>query len=155
MRTALAITAVALAFGARAAEPEVILHGPSKAVDEIVAAERFYSDHVGAAGIARGMSEYIDPKDGLAVTEAGDPARGPAVFAAFGGTAPQKLKMSWTPVEVFAAQAGDMGASRGRFRVTSDDAAARPVTGRYVAVWRKGVDGKWKAIMDIGNPDGG
>jgi ketosteroid isomerase-like protein len=150
MKTVLAIVALAIAGGAQA-EPAVILHGSKEAADEIVAAEHFYSARMGKVGIARGMSEYIDAKDGLAFTDAGDPARGPAVFAAFGGNAVSRQKLSWTPVEVFASKGGDMGASWGRFVVTDADPAKKPVTGRYVAVWREDAGGRWKAIMDIGN----
>jgi ketosteroid isomerase-like protein len=136
-------------------QPPIIAHGPKAAVDAVVKAEHYYSDRVGAVGVAKGMSEFIDPADGLAFTGAGDPARGSkAVFAAYGGDAPSPLKLSWVPAEVFAADGGDMAASWGRFTLVSTDPKVKTLTGRYVTVWRKGADGQWKAVMDIGNPDG-
>lgn len=154
MKTIMIIGAMALACAAGAAKAEVILHGPKAAVEEVVAAERFYSDRFGDVGIAKGMREFIDQKDGLAFTGAGDPARGAAVYAAFGGDAPSTLKLSWTPAEIFVSKDGDMAASWGRFLIVGGPPKSKPVSGRYVTVWRKGADGQWKAIMDIGNPEG-
>lgn len=58
-----------------------------------------------------------------------------------------------TAVEV--AKSGDMAYERGTFQLTVNDAAGRPATsvGKYVVVWRKQPDGKWKAYADIFNTD--
>ena len=130
-----------------------IVHGPKAATDAIVAAETAHSARFGVVGVAKGMREFIDPVDGLAFTGGGDPARGPAVYGAFGGDAPSTLKLSWVPAEVFASAGGDMAASWGRFTMIDTAGRMKPLTGRYVTVWRKAADGSWKAIMDIGNPD--
>jgi ketosteroid isomerase-like protein len=39
--------------------------------------------------------------------------------------------------------------------LTKNDAGGKPVTtkGKYVVVWKKQADGKWKVIEDIDNPD--
>jgi ketosteroid isomerase-like protein len=60
--------------------------------------------------------------------------------------------LSWFPAECFASKSGDMGASWGRYMRTGADPAKKPLTGRYVTVRRKNADGKWRAIMDIGQP---
>jgi ketosteroid isomerase-like protein len=44
------------------------------------------------------------------------------------------------------------GSALGRYTRTSADPAKKPVTGRYVTVWRKNADGKWRVVMDIGQP---
>ncbi len=151
MRTAFASLALVVATSAGAAP---IVHGPAAATDAVLAAEKAYSDHSAKVSVAESMRDFIDPVDGLAFA-GGDPARGSAAaYAAFGGPqAPATLHLTWVPAEVFAAASGDMAASWGRF--TMSDAAGRMpnLTGRYVTVWRKGSDGAWKAIMDIGNPD--
>jgi len=139
----------ALALTAGSAGAQVIVHGPKTATDAIVAAEKAYSARFSEVGVARGMREFLD-KDGLAF-EGGDPVRGPeAAFKSFGGDT-DKAKLSWTVAEVFASKGGDMGASWGRYVL--DTGQPKPATGRYVTVWRKTADGKWKAIMDIGTPD--
>jgi ketosteroid isomerase-like protein len=98
------------------------------------------------------MREFMDPIDGLSFA-GGEPARGAdAIYAAHGGARPGGT-LTWTPSEVFAAEAGDMGATWGHFRFTPPAPGATPVTGRYVTVWRKSPAGAWKALVDIGNPD--
>lgn len=147
-------TLVLLIAGSVHARAAVIAHGPQATIDAIISAERTYSARMGEVGIAKG-SEMLDPKDGLAFTGAGDPTSGPAIYAAYGRDAPSPLKLSWIPVEVFASTGGDMAASWGRFTIVAADSKVKPVTGRYVTVWRRSADGKWRAIMNIGNPDGG
>jgi ketosteroid isomerase-like protein len=94
----------------------------------------------------------MDGADGLSFS-GGEPARGSsAIFTAHGGDGPHGA-LTWTPSEVFVSSAGDMGATWGHFRFVPPVAQARAVTGEYVTVWRKGADGHWKGIMDIGTPD--
>jgi len=143
----LMLMAAAVLAGPAAAQ--VIVHGPEAATSSIIAAENAYSDRFGKVGMAQGMREFLDV-DGLSFG-GGEPLHGPeATFKALGGDS-NKAKLSWTPSEVFASKGGDMGASWGRYVL--DTGQPKPATGRYVTVWRKTADGKWKAIMDIGTPD--
>lgn len=155
MKNLILATLALVIAGSVHAQAAVIAHGPQATIDAIMTAERTYSARMGEVGIAKGMREMLDQKDGLAFTGAGDPSSGPAIYAAYGGDAPSSLKLSWIPVEVFASAGGDMAASWGRFTIVTADSKVKPVTGRYVTVWRRGADGKWRAIMNIGNPDGG
>ena len=52
---------------------------------------------------------------------------------------------------MFAATAGDMGVSRGRWSSIPKAAGGKPISGSYVTVWRKNAAGKWKGSIDIGN----
>ncbi len=44
-------------------------------------------------------------------------------------------------------------AGAGQFTLTDPSGEQGPVRGRYVTVWRKSKDGRWRALMDIGAPD--
>jgi ketosteroid isomerase-like protein len=146
------ILLAALATTAASAAP--ILHGPPAVTAAVLAAEKHYSDNFSRVTVAQGMRDFVDPVDGLAFA-GGDPVRGSAAaYAAFGGDqAPANLRLTWVPAEVFAASAGDMAASWGRFTMTDTSGRQPPFTGHYVTVWRKAADGQWKALMDIGEPD--
>jgi ketosteroid isomerase-like protein len=50
----------------------------------------------------------------------------------------------------------DLGWTAGTFQDSSKGFDGKTVAknGKYVCVWRKGADGKWKAIRDIWNYDG-
>jgi uncharacterized protein (TIGR02246 family) len=58
-----------------------------------------------------------------------------------------------TKVEV--ATARDLAYEEGTYLVTTNDSDGKPHVqkGKYVVVWKKPADGKWKAVADIFNTD--
>lgn len=68
---------------------------------------------------------------------------------------PADLVFSNAAAKIEASRAGDIAYETGTFEQSYKDAAGKPVkaTGKYVVVWRKYPDGKWKAIIDIFNTD--
>lgn len=135
---------------ARAADaPGVTTHGPKAAADEIIAAEHGYSALFSSKGMAAGFSDFLDPKDGMAFEGGPKPLHAETLAKVL---AADKGVLSWEPREVFASKGGDMGASWGRFQSATPEGKV-VATGTYVTVWRKGEDGKWRALMDIGAPD--
>jgi len=63
-------------------------------------------------------------------------------------------RLTWAPDQVEASASGDLGWSTGRFEMTlrGADGTPRTGTGWYVTIWRKGPDGRWRAVLDIGTP---
>lgn len=63
------------------------------------------------------------------------------------------LSMSLTTVSVHAARSGELAYETGSFTETANDKRGRPVTtkGKYLVVWKKQADGKWKAAVDFWN----
>lgn len=63
--------------------------------------------------------------------------------------------ISWKTTKVEVAQSGDIGYSSGTYEFTMNDATGKPVPdrGKYLEVWKKQADGKWKCVMDIWNSD--
>jgi ketosteroid isomerase-like protein len=63
--------------------------------------------------------------------------------------------MSWQPTKVEVARSGEIGYSIGTYQQTMHDKAGKPVTdrGKYVTIWKKQPDGKWKAVVDTFNSD--
>jgi len=63
--------------------------------------------------------------------------------------------LRWITSKVEVARSGDLAYDTGAYTLTKNDASGKPVTatGKYVVVWKKQVDGKWKVIQDIDNPD--
>ena len=62
---------------------------------------------------------------------------------------------SWQPTTVEVSTAGDLGYTIGTYEETRHDVQGNPVTdrGKYVGVWKKQPDGKWKVVVDIFNSD--
>jgi ketosteroid isomerase-like protein len=65
------------------------------------------------------------------------------------------LSLQWTPTKAEVGAAGDVGYTTGTYTATMSNAAGNPVkeTGKYVNVWKKQSDGKWKVVEDIFNTD--
>ena len=65
------------------------------------------------------------------------------------------LIISWKATKVEVAKSGDIGFVSGTYELTINDASGKPVNdrGKYVEVWEKQADGKWKCGADIWNSD--
>jgi hypothetical protein len=63
--------------------------------------------------------------------------------------------VGWQPTTVEVSTAGDLGYTVGTYESTLQDEHGNPVTdrGKYVTVWKKQPDGKWKVVADIFNSD--
>jgi uncharacterized protein (TIGR02246 family) len=63
--------------------------------------------------------------------------------------------LRWASSKVEVARSGDLAYDTGAYTLTRNDASGNQVTtkGKYVVVWKKQADGKWKVIEDIDNPD--
>jgi ketosteroid isomerase-like protein len=64
------------------------------------------------------------------------------------------FRVSWTPETAVVAASGDLGYTFGTNAFTAPDSTGQLVTstGRYLTVWRKGTDGRWRCAVDFGNP---
>jgi len=64
------------------------------------------------------------------------------------------LSLRWSPTDVEVASSGDLGVSRGDYRLTriAEDGSISVGVGTFVTVWKRSEDGKWRAILDIGTP---
>jgi ketosteroid isomerase-like protein len=61
----------------------------------------------------------------------------------------------WKTTKVEVAASGDLACLSGTYELTMNDPAGKPINdqGKYVAVWEKQPDGKWKCGTDIWNSD--
>ena len=67
------------------------------------------------------------------------------------------FSLEWEPVQAHVSAGLDLGYTIGRWRSTRTraDAPDDVETGSYVTIWRRQSDGRWLAVLDIGNPDTG
>src|SRR5512133_1157923 len=65
------------------------------------------------------------------------------------------LVISWKATKVEVAKSGDLGFVSGTYEITMNDASGEPVNdrGKYVEIWEKKADGKWKCGTDTWNSD--
>jgi ketosteroid isomerase-like protein len=65
------------------------------------------------------------------------------------------LVISWKTTKIEVAQSGDLACLSGTYELTMNDASGKSANdhGKYVEVWEKQSDGKWKCGTDIWNSD--
>jgi ketosteroid isomerase-like protein len=63
------------------------------------------------------------------------------------------LVIRWKTTKVEVAKSGDLACLSGTYELTMNDASGKPINdrGKYVEVWEKQADGKWKCGTDIWN----
>jgi ketosteroid isomerase-like protein len=61
--------------------------------------------------------------------------------------------LSWQSSNVDVSKSGDLAYSMGIYQATSKDPHGNPVTdhGKFLEVWKKQTDGKWKVVADVYN----
>ena len=143
----------AIALGATQAD-EPKLGGNVEAARAIAKADNDFAALAAKEGTAKAFRDSMDGTDGVIYGGGSKPSIGrDAIYEAMGGDAPDETTLAWHPTDVYAAKAGDMGVSRGRWTATSKAGDGKAISGAYVTVWRKDSHGVWKGFVDIGNAD--
>lgn len=78
-----------------------------------------------------------------------------AIRAVWAGIADPNYSLSWKATTAGVSKAGELGFTAGTFLETTKrvDGKATTATGKFLCVWRKQADGKWKAVHDMWNYD--
>lgn len=114
---------------------------------DLLAADRAFAELSARTDPRTAFAEFLAP-DAIMLPRAGEPAVGhAAAIASFGDEAGYALH--WQPQFAEVASAGDLGWTWGHYQVVVDGAEVS--TGKYVNVWKRQPDGRWKVRMDIGN----
>jgi ketosteroid isomerase-like protein len=119
---------------------------------QVLAADRAFAARAGQVGTAQAFREFMDEDEGKVFPTGADPAVGDdAIFALMGGTEPPAGRLLWEPAEAYAAESGEVAMTWGRSRFVPNDPDQPEREGRYITVWRKDEDGRWKGLWDLGN----
>lgn len=78
------------------------------------------------------------------------PLLGHAAIAGQATWTPDQYQLTWTPQGGQLSPSGDMGYTWGHYEGHSKDRNGNPVitSGRYLTIWKKQPDGKWKVVLD-------
>jgi ketosteroid isomerase-like protein len=143
--------ALALALAAAA----VCLAGDTKAEQALRGADAAWSKVAGSKDLDKTVSYYstdaavLPPNAPAATTKEAIRKIWQDMLASPG------LAISWKATKVKVAKSGDLGFVSGTYELTMNDASGKPVNdrGKYVEVWQKQADGKWKCGTDTWNSD--
>src|SRR5213592_3064192 len=142
-----------LALGLAAAA--VCLAGDTKAEQALRDADAAWSKAAGSKDLEKTMSYYssdaivLPPNASAATTKEAIRKVWQDLLASPG------MVISWKSTKVEVAKSGDLGFVSGTYELTTNDASGKPVNdhGKYVEVWEKKADGKWKCGTDTWNSD--
>jgi ketosteroid isomerase-like protein len=79
----------------------------------------------------------------------------PSIRAAWAPLLVPGSSVSWQPSKVEVSRSGDLAYSMGTYQFSMKNSLGKLVEdrGKYVEVWKKQADGKWKTTADIFNSD--
>jgi uncharacterized protein (TIGR02246 family) len=158
LKSAILVMACAMAFAAGGCEEDHMHQLPdTRTADEaaIRAASQEWSNAASTRDLEKAVSFYAEDATynppGAPLASGKDPIRKTWTnIVAIPG-----VNLRWESSKVEVARSGDLAYDTGAYTLTKNDANGNPVTtkGKYVVVWKKQADGKWKVIQDIDNPD--
>jgi formylglycine-generating enzyme len=103
-------------------------------------------------GFVAAYSKAMGP-DAVKLDQGSQPAIGSKAILAQMATYSKHDVFSWTPEQAVVATSGDLGYTWGRWTDTyrHKNGTIAHVYGKYLDVWRRAPDGKWRWIVDTGN----
>jgi ketosteroid isomerase-like protein len=126
---------------ASAADPAAALREADRAMDRAVAAHdaAAFAALVDEEALWGGAESLLDGRAAVA-----------AAWSRF--TGPSGASLRWSPVEAVLSRSGDLGYTVGTWRLEkkAPDGKVQSAEGRYLTVWRKGKDGAFRAVFDMG-----
>jgi ketosteroid isomerase-like protein len=151
MKTKMLITAFVLGL----ATAGVCLAGESKAERALRDADDSWSKAAASKDLDKTVSYYSDDATVLPPNAAAATTKETIRKIWQDMLATPGFVISWKAIKVEVAKSGDLGFVSGTYELTMNDTSGKSVTdkGKYVEVWEKKADGKWKCGSDTWNSD--
>ena len=118
--------------------------------DELMDADRAFAHDVQQRRIEGWVAAFDE--HGSQVDEQGAPVTGHAAIRAYmqGAFDDPGFQITWEPEEASIPEGGKLGYVWGRWTLRRSGAPEEH--GHYLDIWRRGADGKWKLLFDVGEP---
>lgn len=151
MKTKMLITTFVLGL----ATPGICLAGDSKAEQALRDADDAWSKAAASKDLDKTASYYSDDATVLPPNAAAATTKEAIRKIWQDMLATPGFVISWKATKVEVAKSGDLGFVSGTYEATMTDASGKPVNdrGKYLEVWEKKADGKWKCGTDTWNSD--
>jgi ketosteroid isomerase-like protein len=115
-------------------------------LDELVQAERNFAQTATQKGIQPAFVQFL-AEDGIIFTPLS--TRGKKYHQE--NPNPPAGLLTWEPTWAEVSAAGDLGYTTGPYEYRQQATDEKPVgTGHYMSIWRKGTDGIWQVVVDMG-----
>lgn len=121
--------------------------------EELMQADIDFSNLSVAKGVNYSFMEYV-ADDGVLLKPNSHPIVGKEAIAEIYSGDDSRLKLTWAPLYADIAESGEIGYTYGlwEMHVKKDDGTEDVRKGTYVTIWKKDKSGKWKFVLDTGNP---
>lgn len=119
------------------------------ALEEVLQADRDFAALAAAESASHAFRHYL-AGSAVLLPDGGTPLSGDALAAAVDA---MDYGLEWAPEGGWAAASGELGATWGYWTSRSRGEDGTPVVhhGKYSNVWKRGPDGSWRVVMDMGN----
>ncbi|MBX9783567.1 MAG: DUF4440 domain-containing protein [Chitinophagaceae bacterium] len=119
-----------------------------EAIDEMAATDRAFSDSSAKLGMKKAFLEFV-ADDAVLLRPGYMPIVEGDVIKFLSAQEDTSFVMTWKPKGAQLAQSNDLGYTYGVYEVKTKDTV---MNGTYLSIWQKQKDGKWKFVLDTGNP---
>lgn len=120
----------------------------SKWKAQIINTDEAFSTMSKQQGMKKAFIEYMDD-NGILLRANHPPIIGANAIEYLTETNDSSYTLTWQPSSAQVSASGDLGYSYGIYNLQLQDTTLQ---GTYVSIWKKQKDGKWKFILDTGNP---
>ncbi len=122
--------------------------GGDSAKNNLLAADLAFSALSASHGQQYAYMRYMADK-GVLLRPSHDPMKESMVRLFIQMMDTSKSSMTWQPTDGEVSAGGDLGYTYGVYTYRKRDSL---VQGTYVTVWKKDPEGRWKAVLQSGNP---
>jgi ketosteroid isomerase-like protein len=114
--------------------------------------DRFYSSLSAEKGMNASFLEMFDSA-GVMLRANHMPIAGyDSIKALLLSESDSSFTLTWEPLYTKIAASGELGYTYGTYQITDKATDSVIGVGKYTTIWEKKSDGKWKALLDTGNP---
>ncbi len=118
---------------------------------ELLETDRAFAARSVEAGAARAFEEFL-AEDALQLPDGQPPVEGRAAIVAALEDTGDGWVLAWEPQTARVGDGGRMGWTWGTWELRPAEAGdAEPRYGKYLNVWQRGRDGRWRVSVDMGN----
>lgn len=124
-----------------------------KIKNEVRQADIDFSDHSKQNGVKAAFLEYAH-NDAVLLRPYMMPIVGFAEVKKFMEEGDTNFELTWAPLYSDASISGELGYTYGTYSLKFKDESGtqQERKGTYVSIWKKDETGKWKYVLDTGNP---
>ena len=119
-------------------------------LETLMQTDREFSNYAVENGSGQAFKKYF-AENAIQLPQGDQPVYGNEKISAGMIEFAKKYDMEWEPQEGQISASGDLGWTWGRYTYCKKGEKSPAGHGKYVSVWNKDEDGKWKVKIDIGN----